>query len=86
MSWHPLRDSFDLLPETQATIRVLSEKIDDEARAELHKDACGCNDGVNGCRYGPMNVGDAPSEFVIAWMLRAGMVKANRLRIEAALP
>lgn len=38
MSWHPLRDSFDLPPETQAIIRALSERIDDEAREELHRD------------------------------------------------
>lgn len=84
MSWVPLRDSFDLLPETQTIIRNLSERIDDEAREELHKDLCGCPDGDQGCEFGPVNVGDAPSEFVIAWLLREGMITTGRLHQEQA--
>jgi hypothetical protein len=79
VSWHPLRDSFDLLPETQAVIRALSERIDGEAREELHRDLCGCQAGNEDCTYGPVNVGDAPSEFVIAWLLRERLITPERL-------
>ncbi len=82
MSYIPLRDSFDLTEESQAAIIALAERIDDEARAELHKDSCGCLGGVDGCEYGPGYFSDAPSEFVIAWMLRAGMVGMDQIRNE----
>lgn len=80
MSWIPLRDSFDLTEQEQGDIFGLSERIDSEARAESHKDSCGCDAGPDDCAYGSDGLASTPSEFVIAWLLREGLVPAERLR------
>ncbi len=84
MSYIPLRDSFDLDQDTQGVIFRLVERIDAEARAELHKDSCGCDGGAEGCKYGSNAFYDAPGEFVIAWLLREGLITMERLNEEVA--
>lgn len=84
MSWIPLRDSFTLTEQEQGDAFTLSEKIDDEARAENHKDSCGCDGGADNCRYGSLGLFTTPSEYVIGWLFREGAVTADQIRALAA--
>lgn len=84
MSYDPLRDSFDLMEATREAIITVAERIDEGACDELHKEQCGCGDEAN-CPDRLGMIYQAPSEFVIAWLMRAGMVSAERVFAEAAL-
>jgi hypothetical protein len=80
VSYIPLRDTFDLTQGTQGLIFALTERIDAEAQAELHKDQCGCDAGVKACKYQAGAFYQAPGEFVIAWLLREGHLRNEQLR------
>lgn len=85
MSYIPRRDSFTLTEDEQSAIFEVAERIDAEARTELHKDSCGCDGGADGCRYGTNPFYEAPTEFVVAWLLREGAITTDQVRALAAL-
>jgi hypothetical protein len=82
MSWSPLRDDFDLPQVDQDVIEVLSERIDDAASRGNHQDTCACQEGIEVCGRGWL-ISGAPSEYVIAWLLKEGLVGVEQIR-EAA--